>query len=137
MYVCMKKSEKIVPELSPNISPYPVLCKVSYKVPYICLTRYHKTVSVAELYRIGDTIEIREQGGAGRMVYLLPSPQRTPSPEEGADIEVHFNLYHCIGKFSRWQIDDIFPFFPENRLRHLMQIVTLGDNLNEISKSIF
>ena len=115
MYVCMKKSEKIVPELSPNISPYQVLCKVCYKVPYICLTRYHKTVSVAELYRIGDTIEIREQGGAGRMVYLLPSPQRTPSPEEGTDTEVHnvLNLFHSMGKFSRWQIDDIFSYFSQ------------------------
>ena len=50
--------------------------------------RYHKSISVAELYKINDTIEIREQGGAGRMVYLLSSPQRTPSPEEGTDTEV-------------------------------------------------
>ena len=48
-------------------------------------------MSVAELYRIGDTIEIREQGGAGRMVSLHPSLQRTPTPEEGTDSEVRNN----------------------------------------------
>ena len=53
-------------------------------------------MSVAELYRIGDTIEIREQGGAGRMVSLHPSLQRTPTPEEGTDSEVRYNPAHEI-----------------------------------------
>ena len=43
---------------------------------------------MSELHKINDIIEIREQGGAGRMVYLLPSSERTPSPEEGTDNEV-------------------------------------------------
>ena len=31
----------------------------------------------------------------------------------------------------------VFLFFPENRLLHFMQIVSLGDNLHEMSKPIF
>ena len=30
-----------------------------------------------------------------------------------------------------------FLLFPENILRHFLQIVSLGDNLHEMSKSIF
>ena len=30
-----------------------------------------------------------------------------------------------------------FLFFPENRLKHFMQIVSLGDNLHEMSEPIF
>ena len=44
-----------------------------------------------------------------------------------------FNLYHSLGIFSRRQIDDICLFFPENRIWHFMQIVSLGDNLHEMS----
>ena len=36
------------------------------------------------------------------------------------------NLYHSMGKFSRWQIDDIFLLSPENRLWHFLQIVSSG-----------
>ena len=42
-----------------------------------------------------------------------------------------------MGKFSRWQTDEIFLFFLENRIRHFMQIVSLGDNLHEVSNPIF
>ncbi|XP_048760043.2 meiosis regulator and mRNA stability factor 1-like isoform X2 [Ostrea edulis] len=48
--------------------------------------RYHRTISVSELYKMRDTIEIKEQGGAGRMVYLANSPpplSSTPSSEPG------------------------------------------------------
>ena len=30
-----------------------------------------------------------------------------------------------------------FLFFPENRIRHFMQIVSLGDNLHEMSNPVF
>ena len=30
-----------------------------------------------------------------------------------------------------------FLFFPENRIWHFMQIVSLGDNLHEMSNSVF
>ena len=36
------------------------------------------------------------------------------------------NLYHSMGKFSRWQIDDIFLLSPENRLWNFLQIVSSG-----------
>ena len=32
---------------------------------------------------------------------------------------------------------EIFLFFPENRIQHFMQIVSLGDNLHEIAKPTF
>ena len=39
--------------------------------------------------------------------------------------------------FSRQQIDDIFLFFPVNRIWHFMQIVSWGDNLHEMSNPVF
>ena len=39
--------------------------------------------------------------------------------------------------FSRQQLGIFFLFFLENRLQHFMQIVSSGDNLHEMSKSIF
>ena len=50
-----------------------------------------------------------------------------------------FNLtfYHSLGKFSSQKTDDIFLFFQENRIRHFMQIVSIGDNLHEMSKPVF
>ena len=59
-------------------------------------------------------------------------------------VKEQFNLYHSLGKFSRWQIH-IFLFFffffffflPENRICQFMQIVSIGDNLHEMSKPVF
>ena len=48
-----------------------------------------------------------------------------------------FILHHSLSIFSRRQIDDIFLISPENRIFHLMQIVSNGDNLHEISKPVF
>ena len=42
------------------------------------------------------------------------------------------NDYQSLDEFSTWQIDDIFLFFPENRLSHFIQIVSTGDNLHEM-----
>ncbi|KAL5019265.1 hypothetical protein ScPMuIL_004987 [Solemya velum] len=49
--------------------------------------RYHRSISVSELYKMKDTIEIREQGGAGRMVFLVPGIH-APTPEDNIDVEV-------------------------------------------------
>ena len=35
------------------------------------------------------------------------------------------------------KIGIIFHIFPENRFRHFMQIVSIGDNLHEMSKPVF
>ncbi|OWF50825.1 meiosis arrest female protein 1 homolog isoform X2 [Mizuhopecten yessoensis] len=50
--------------------------------------RYHRSISVSELYKMRDVIDIREQGGAGRMVYLASRPQQTTPNTEIADGEV-------------------------------------------------
>ena len=43
-----------------------------------------------------------------------------------------------LGKnFSRQQFEIFFLFFLENRIWHFMQIVSLGDNLHEVSDPIF
>ena len=43
-----------------------------------------------------------------------------------------------VGKnFSRWHFEIFFLCLPENRLWHSMQIVSFGDNLHELSRSIF
>ncbi|XP_061175452.1 meiosis regulator and mRNA stability factor 1-like isoform X2 [Saccostrea echinata] len=65
--------------------------------------RYHRTISVSELYKMRDTIEIREQGGAGRMVYLAnssPPLSTTPCSEPGDGdmteiLEQPVCLKHC------------------------------------------
>ena len=44
------------------------------------------------------------------------------------------NINDSLGIFSRWHAGDIFP---ENRIWQCMQIVSNGDNLNEMSKPVF
>ena len=55
-----------------------------------------------------------------------------------------FSTYEHLALSIKISADDIFFFFfffsffsPENRLWHFMQIVFLGDNLHDVSKSIF
>ena len=48
-----------------------------------------------------------------------------------------FNTYQAMGRFSRQQIGDVFLIFQENRIWHFMQIVSLGNNLHEVSDPIF
>ena len=54
----------------------------------MCVIRYHKCVSVSDLYKLKDVVEILDRGGAGRMVRLARgvSPIPTPSPELSMDI---------------------------------------------------
>ncbi len=40
--------------------------------------RFHRNISVSELYKMKDTVEIEEQGGAGRMVALIPNLRKSP-----------------------------------------------------------
>ena len=43
-----------------------------------------------------------------------------------------------LGKiFSRRHFEIFFLFFPENGSWHFMQIVSLGDNLHDMSNSVF
>ena len=39
-------------------------------------------------------------------------------------MSIQINHYHPLGKFNRWQADDIFLFLPENRLWPFMQTVS-------------
>ena len=49
-----------------------------------------------------------------------------------------FLMLSTLGKiFSRLHIEIFFFFFPENRIRHFMQIVSNGDNLHEKSNPVF
>ena len=43
----------------------------------------------------------------------------------------------CLHYFSRRSTRDIFVFYPENRIRHFMQIVSIGDNLHDMSNPVF
>ena len=47
----------------------------------------------------------------------------------------HIKHYQSLGEFGRRQIDNIFFlfFFPENKIRHFMLTVSIGDNLLEMS----
>ena len=54
------------------------------------------------------------------------------------DAWAKFDAYHMLGKISsRRHLETFFLFFPENRLWHFMQIVSSGDNLQEMSKPVF
>ncbi|XP_005112252.1 meiosis regulator and mRNA stability factor 1 [Aplysia californica] len=50
--------------------------------------RFHKTVSVSDIYKMRDTIHIQETGGAGRWVKLQPGIRRSPTPVQALDSEV-------------------------------------------------
>ncbi|XP_059145129.1 meiosis regulator and mRNA stability factor 1-like isoform X3 [Physella acuta] len=50
--------------------------------------RFHKTVSVSDIYKMRDTIQIVETSGAGRWVKLQPGVRRSPTPTVTADGEV-------------------------------------------------
>ncbi|GFO25751.1 meiosis arrest female protein 1 homolog, partial [Plakobranchus ocellatus] len=50
--------------------------------------RFHKTVSVSDVYKMRDTIQIMEVGGGGRWVKLQPGIRRTPTPTQNTDGEV-------------------------------------------------
>ena len=47
------------------------------------------------------------------------------------------NLNQSLGRFSRQQNDDILLIFSENRVWQFMQIVSLVDNLHEMSNPNF
>lgn len=62
------------------------MCTCTSNMNFKIFLRYHRTISVSELYKMRDTIEIREQGGAGRMVYLAnsyPPTSTTPTSDSG------------------------------------------------------
>ena len=53
--------------------------------------RYHRNISVSELYRMRDLIEIQEMDGTGRMVVLVShnkSNRASPASSKGGDDEV-------------------------------------------------
>ena len=50
--------------------------------------RYHRTISVSELYRMRDTVEIEELGSTGRTVSLLPGASSSPLKDSLDDREV-------------------------------------------------
>ena len=51
---------------------------------------------------------------------------------------VYLYLLAICVKFSADNIlKYFFLFFPENRIRHFMQIVSIGDNLHEMSNPVF
>ncbi|XP_041362324.1 meiosis regulator and mRNA stability factor 1-like isoform X2 [Gigantopelta aegis] len=50
--------------------------------------RYHKTISVSELYKMRDILDIRDQEGSGRMVYMSPGTYRSPTPQEMFNLEL-------------------------------------------------
>ncbi len=55
---------------------------------FIC--RYHRTISVSELYRLKDVINIEEQGNTGRTVSLVPGATSSPDRQSSDNFEVSF-----------------------------------------------
>lgn len=52
--------------------------------------RFHKTVSVSDVYKMRDTVHIVEMGGAGRWVKLLSDIRRSPMLVQNSEDEVCF-----------------------------------------------
>ena len=66
----------------------PVVMALSNRVNSPVNYRYHRTISVSELYRMRDTVEIEELGSTGRMVSLLPGASTSPAKDSGEDGQV-------------------------------------------------
>ena len=47
--------------------------------------RYHRTVSVSELYRMRNVVEIQEMDGTGRIVVLVSSPKNSSPKSDTSD----------------------------------------------------
>ena len=47
--------------------------------------RYHRTVSVSELYRMRNVVEIQEMDGTGRTVVLVSSPKHSSPKSDNSD----------------------------------------------------
>ena len=47
--------------------------------------RYHRTVSVSELYRMRNVVEIQEMDGTGRTVVLVSSPKHSSPKSVNSD----------------------------------------------------
>ena len=50
---------------------------------------------------------------------------------------ITYSLAHWVKNFSRQHFKIFFSFLPENQFWHFMQIVSWGDSLHEILKSVF
>ncbi|GAB1598641.1 meiosis regulator and mRNA stability factor 1-like, partial [Argonauta hians] len=64
--------------------------------------RHHRSITLSELYKLKGIVEIREQGGAGRMVHLTSafiSSQKTDDEVQEC-LESSFCSIHCSGKMS-------------------------------------
>ncbi|KAK6187453.1 hypothetical protein SNE40_005480 [Patella caerulea] len=59
--------------------------------------RYHKSISVSELYKLRDIIDIQEHGGAGRYVSLIRNNVNTrPFTPDGSDAEIQEIFEHPV-----------------------------------------
>ena len=52
-------------------------------------------------------------------------------------IYIHLNFFHSLANSADNTLMIFSYFFPENRIWHFMQIVTIGDNLHEMSNPVF
>ncbi|XP_013410407.1 meiosis regulator and mRNA stability factor 1 isoform X2 [Lingula anatina] len=50
--------------------------------------RYHRAISVSELFKLKDVVEIQDQDGPGRRVKLLPGLLHSPTLQDPEDAEV-------------------------------------------------
>ena len=85
---------------------------------------------------------VQRQSGEDMRKALIPqSPFLKSSPyNTGGKYDMLGDLsltLSMLGKFHQTTFRTIFLMFLENRHWHFMQIVSLGDNLQEMSKSIF
>ena len=81
---------------------------------------------------------------SSRKYQVFKNSEKISSPVTYASM----GIYGCLGygatnnfsnlsKFNKWQTEDIFLFFPENRAWICMQIVSIGSNLHTVSNPIF
>ncbi|XP_052266236.1 meiosis regulator and mRNA stability factor 1-like isoform X2 [Dreissena polymorpha] len=62
--------------------------------------RFNRSVSVSELYKMKDTIEINEKGGAGRMIHLAPGLKKaSPTEKTSENSEVQEITEHVVCKY--------------------------------------
>ena len=61
------------------------------------IVRFHRSISVSELYKLKDTVDIQDEVGAGRMVSLSSAIRNSPVNQDPNDEEVMVLLIQRMG----------------------------------------
>lgn len=79
IFHCRSEVTGLLQEVSGNRLPL-------FKFIELFEKRYHRSVSVSELYRMRNIVEIQEMDGTGRTVVLVSSPKSSSPKSDSSDL---------------------------------------------------